>query len=198
MSVELGYRFEEDGIEYLVCSVLNNLEMVSLPADMVAHVKQESGIEEILWPLGAYLIMQPSGLTLALFGRMDGKLVHRGGNFEPSTLGEPMWELWQELRDTPEAVIQENLKKMIHHTMLLMGVEPELGSEALQFFQGQLTRIAAEVLGVARSRVRSNLYFIDQGYVSAELLLDGKFLTRERHAEVEVQFKRYLATAKPN
>lgn len=201
---ELGHRFHDEGVEYFVCCVLNDLSVISIPVDMVAHVQQDAGVEEVVWPLGAYVIFQPEGLTLALFGRTNGALLHQGGNFELDSdkalsLGVSVRNMWKKLRDTPELTLQDNLKIMVHHTMLAIG-GPELDNDSINFFKERLTSFAADSLGVARSRVRSNLYLVEQGYVVAELFLDDVFLdpADPRHRTINERFERYLATAKPN
>jgi len=205
LPANLGMRFEDDGVEYFLCSVLNDRSLISIPVDMVEHVREKAEIEEIIWPLGAYVIFQPHGMTLAIFGRANGEFVHRGGQFDfgedkPTTLGVSIWNLWQALRDTDEGVLQENLKQLVHDTLLSRETCEELSPEALEYFQAQYARFAAETLEVSSHRVSSRLCFIESGYVMAELYLDGKILDAEdeRHKTITQRFERYLATAKPN
>lgn len=200
LPVELGCRFEEDGVEYFVCSVLNNRALVSVPVSLVEHVQKAAEIDEILWPLGAYVIFGLNELTLAIFGRSRDQVVHRGGNFGPEDLGAAFTSLWQKLRGTPSEVLQENLKQLVHETHMARGTCKDLTPESLIFFQGEYVRLAAEVMGVSRSRVRARLFFIEAGYVMVDLYLDGVLIdpSEERHRATMKEFDRYLSTAKPN
>lgn len=204
LPVELGTKFKDQGIEYYVCCVLNDRSLVSIPTAMVDDVKQSSGIEEILWPLGAYVIFQPAGMTLSIFGRVDGELVHRGGTFEMGdetpALGMVIWNMWTKLRDTTDDKLQENLQNLVQETLKARETCADLTPEALNYFRAELARQAASHLKVSESRVQARLYYVESGYVAAELYLEGQLLSPEdeRHKAITAQFQRYLSTAKPN
>jgi len=196
----MGMRFKEAGVEYIVCCVLNDRSLLSIPKEMVDKVQVEAGVEDILWPLGAYVIFQPNGVTLALFGTIQGERVHRGGIFDPTDMGQAVSSMWQALRDTPNETLQENLKQLVHETFVVREVFKEITPEALDYFQGQYVQLASDVLNVSPKRVRARLYFIETGHITPELYLDNVLLNSDddRFKVVTNHFENYLSTAKPN
>jgi hypothetical protein len=179
------------------------MSLISIPVDIVQSVQEKAAVTEILWPLGAYVMFQPNGMTLALFGRHNDELVHRGGLFElggdkPANLGLAIWDMWKDLKDTPEEELQENLKALVHESVLRTKKSEE--TTDLAFFTEKYARTASEALKIPKNRIQARLLYIEEGQVVAELYVGGQLVKMgdPRLDKVSKAFERYLSTAKPN
>lgn len=107
-------------VESVVCSVLNDLtRQVTLPVIAVKRFQKQTKLQDLWWPLGIHLVFTTDSLLVCVCG------LNLGGEFEvaaleipmsdsePPSIGEVVWELWKELRDVPDEVVEQNYQKLL-------------------------------------------------------------------------------------
>lgn len=105
---EPGTRVEEGAVTSISCAVLNDLQArVNIPAVVVDMIMKNSGVTELLWPLGLYVGFTAEGMSVGAYGRdASGKVVHgiaqeKFSETEPPPMGTGVWDLWKRLKRPP-------------------------------------------------------------------------------------------------
>ena len=108
----------EGPIPFTACSTINDLsKLVTIPKFIVDDVTKASGLTPV-WPLGVFAIFTAEGLTLCVYGyNEDHQLDVRRNTMElvddvVPPIGEHVWKMWKELRDTSELVLATNYKSL--------------------------------------------------------------------------------------
>lgn len=105
----------EGPIPFTACSTINDLsKLVTLPSFIVDEVTKAAGLTPV-WPLGVFILFTEEGVTVCVYGRDE----HQNFDTKRNTIelqddvippiGEAVWTMWKELRDTPEEDLVINL-----------------------------------------------------------------------------------------
>lgn len=110
-------------IIFVSCHTLNTLtEGVLVPKAIIDYCQKATNIDEILWPLGAYVGFTVEGLSLGLYGRgKNGEILHGISQVpmnphDSSQFGEVLHASWLRLRGTPAFVTQANYETLLKRT----------------------------------------------------------------------------------
>lgn len=205
-----GSRFEQNGTEYLVCSVLNSPSVVvNVPLSIVEKIQKENGVMDLLWPAGGFVYFRPEGMIVGAFGRAStggtaiGRVLITFEGPDPG-VSEEITELWQKLRETPQEALQKTL-----HDLVMRSVpnaessedsSPELLAESIAWFEAEHVRVTAEVFKVDPSRVKVSVEILSDGGLGVQLFVDGKAVPEDSRESIAIfsHFKRILSANAPN
>lgn len=114
----------EGPVPYVVCATINDLsQFVMVPKFIVDGVVKASGLTP-RWPAGVFVIFTDEGATVCVCGvgesqeiefRRNTLTLSEDENQNPP-VGDAVWKMWKELRDTPEETLSSNLDKLMNQT----------------------------------------------------------------------------------
>lgn len=117
-----GDRITENGIEFVVCAVLNDDDVfANIPVPFMQGVLDSSGVKKVEWPLGIYITFMENGMALGVFGFKEGKLTNGLAHLpmkddEVPSVGEVMWDLWKKYRHSDDERTIHRFHKLMKET----------------------------------------------------------------------------------
>lgn len=201
--IEIGVTFEQGGCEYVVCYVVNDRSLICLPVELIQDVHNQVGDIEVIWPLGVYVVFTSDGMSVLIFGRMDGELVHKGCEFglqDPDRFGPQVRESWERLRDVNKETISRTLHELVEETHASRSAYDSLDFDRLFRAQDRLTDAVAETQKVRRSQVITQLYFTEKSDIVIDVQVDGEpvDLSVEPYNSIVRQIHKDHSAVKPN
>lgn len=106
-------------VPYVACATLNDLDQfVTIPKFIVDEVVKASGLTP-WWPLGVFVIFTDEGATVCVYGhdsnmKVDLKRtsIALTESEDNSPVGDAVFKMWKDLRNTPEQLLAENFNKL--------------------------------------------------------------------------------------
>lgn len=109
-----GDVLKDGPVPFVVCATLNDVTtFVTIPKFIVDDVTKASGLTPA-WPLGVFTIFTKEGITICVYGQDENhQLDVRRNTMELlddviPPIGEHVWKMWKQLRDTSELVLATN------------------------------------------------------------------------------------------
>jgi hypothetical protein len=110
-------------VPYVVCATINDLDQfVTIPKFIVDGLVKASGLTPC-WPAGVFVIFTDEGATVCVYGADENQNFEfrrntlNEGEYQNPPVGDAVWRMWKELRDTPEAILSANLDKLMAQTI---------------------------------------------------------------------------------
>jgi hypothetical protein len=98
----------EGPVPFTVCATINDLSKdVLIPSFIVDDVSKAAGLTPV-WPLGVFVIFTEEGATVCVYGHDEhGNYDTKRNTIELKDdvippIGEAVWTMWKELRNTSE------------------------------------------------------------------------------------------------
>jgi hypothetical protein len=116
--VKPGDVLKDGPIQFVVCATLNDVHtFVTIPKFIVDDVTKASELTPV-WPLGVFTIFTKDGVTICVYGHDENhRLSVRRNTMELlddvlPPIGEDVWKMWKQLRDTSELVLTANYESL--------------------------------------------------------------------------------------